>query len=85
MLTGNVSAQSLIQNAVDPSVRARVLGFYIVVAHGFPALGAVIMGSIASFAGLQGTIGTGGAFMILVWLWARSRRVGMAQRLERID
>ena len=85
MLTGNVSAQSLIQNAVDPSVRARVLGFYIVVAHGFPALGAVIMGSIASFAGLQGTIGTGAAFMVLVWLWARSRRDGISQRLERID
>ena len=85
MLTGNVSAQSLIQNAVDPSVRARVLGFYIVVAHGFPALGAVIMGSIASFTGLQETIGTGAAFMVLVWLWARSRRDGISQRLERMD
>jgi len=85
MLTGNVSAQSLIQNAVDSDIRARVLGFYIVVAHGFPALGAVIMGSIASLAGLQVTIGTGAAFMILIWLWSRTRRDGMAQHLERSD
>ncbi len=85
MLTGNVSAQSLIQNAVDSGVRARVLGLYIVVAHGLPAVGAVIMGWIASHAGLQATIGGGAAFMILVWLWSRSRRDGMAQRLERMD
>ena len=85
MLTGNVSAQSLIQNSINSSVRARVLGLYIVVAHGFPALGAVIMGSIASFTGLQETIRTGAAFMVLVWLWARSRRDGISQRLERMD
>ena len=85
MLTGNVSAQSLIQNAVDSDVRARVLGLYIVVAHGLPAVGAIIMGWIASHAGLQATIGGGAAFMILVWLWSRSRRDGMAQRLERMD
>jgi predicted MFS family arabinose efflux permease len=85
MLIGNVSAQSLIQNAVDPGVRARVLGLFIVIAHGLPAVGAVIMGSIASHAGLQETIGGGAAFMTLVWLWGRSRRDGMARGLERTD
>ncbi len=85
MLIGNVSAQTLIQNAVDPSVRARVLGLYIVVAHGFPALGAVIMGSIASHAGLQATIGGGAAFMIVFWLWSRRQRDRMARRLEQVD
>ena len=85
MLIGNVSAQSLIQNAVDPGVRARVLGLFIVIAHGLPAVGAVIMGSIASHAGLQATIGGGAAFMTLVWLWGRSRRDGMARGLERTD
>ena len=85
MLTGNVSAQTLIQNAVDQDVRARVLGIYIVFAHGLPALGAVIMGWIASGAGLRATIGGGAAFMVLFWLWSRPRRDGMARRLERID
>ncbi len=85
MLTGNVSAQTLIQNAVDQDVRARVLGIYIVFAHGLPALGAVIMGWIASGAGLRATIGGGAAFMVLFWLWSRPRRDAMARRLERVD
>ena len=85
MLTGNVSAQSLIQNTVDSAVRARVLGLYIVVAHGFPALGAVIMGSIAVDAGLQVTIGGGAALMILVWIWSRTRRDRMAAVLENTE
>ncbi len=85
MLIGNVGAQTLVQNAVDSAVRARVLGLFIVVAHGLPALGAVIMGWIASHAGLQATIGGGAVFMVLFWLWSRPRRDGMARRLERID
>ena len=85
MLTGNVSAQSLIQNAVESHVRARVLGLYIVVAHGLPALGAVIMGWIAAHAGLPVTIGGGAAFMIVFWLWSRPRQGAMAANLERTD
>ena len=83
MLTGNVSAQTLIQNTVDQRVRSRVLALYVVVAHGLPALGAVIMGWIAMRAGLQWTIGVGAAFMILFWLWSRPKRAAMAPDLER--
>ena len=83
MLTGNVSAQTLIQNTVDQRVRSRVLALYVVVAHGLPALGAVIMGWIATRAGLQWTIGVGAAFMILFWLWSRPKRAAMAPDLER--
>ncbi len=85
MLTGNVAAQSLVQNTVDSDVRARVLGLYIVVAHGFPAVGVVIMGWIASHLGLQWTVGGGAAFMIVFWLWSRPQRDGMARNLERSD
>jgi predicted MFS family arabinose efflux permease len=85
MVAGNVGAQSLIQNAVDQHVRARVLGLFIVFAHGLPALGAVIMGWIASEAGLRATIGCGALVMVLVWLWARPRSRSMAAILERSD
>jgi MFS family permease len=83
MVAGNVGAQSLIQNAVAQDVRARVLSLFIVFAHGLPALGAVIMGWIASYAGLQATIGCGALLMVLVWLWARPRAHDMAAVLER--
>ena len=59
MLAGNVGAQSLIQNSVDSDVRARVLSLFIVFAHGLPAIGAVIIGWVASFVGLQITIACG--------------------------
>ncbi len=85
MLTGNVGAQSLIQNTVDSRVRARVLSLFIVFAHGLPAIGAVIIGWIASQAGLQVTIGCGALVMVLVWLWARPRAGNMAVILERSD
>ena len=85
MLAGNVSAQSLIQNTVDQGMRARVLSLFIIFAHGMPAIGAVIMGWVASSAGLQITIGCGALLMVLVWLWARPRAGEMAILLERPD
>ena len=83
MLIGNVGAQSLIQNTVDQEVRARVLGLFIVFAHGLPAVGAVVMGWMASVAGLPMTIGIGALLMVLVWLWARPQSANMADVLER--
>ena len=83
MLIGNVGAQSLIQNTVDQEVRARVLGLFIVFAHGLPAVGAVVMGWIAFFAGLPMTIGIGALLMVLVWLWARPQSANIADVLER--
>ena len=85
MLVGNVGAQSLIQNAVDQEVRARVLSLFIVFAHGLPAVGAVLMGWMASVAGLRVTIGCGALLMVLVWLWARPRAGNMAAILEQSD
>jgi MFS family permease len=83
ILIGNVGAQSLIQNAVDSNIRARVLSVFIVFAHGVPAIGALIIGWIASEAGLQATIASGALIMVLVWLWARPRTAKMAAMLER--
>lgn len=85
MLTGNVGAQTLVQNAVDPTVRARVLSLFIVFAHGLPAVGSVAIGWIASYAGLRATIGCGALIMVLVWLWARPRAGGMAGALEKTE
>ena len=83
MLVGNVGAQTLVQNAVDSSIRGRVLGLYIVFAHGMPAVGAVIMGWVASVVGLQIAIGGGGLLLALLWFWARARTAVMAKALEK--
>jgi hypothetical protein len=85
MLTGNVGAQSLIQNTVDSHIRARVLSLFIVFAHGLPAVGALLIGWIASHAGLQATLAGSGLALAIVWLWARLRTAKMAAILEKTD
>ena len=85
MLLGNVGAQSLIQNTVDAHIRARVLSLFIVFAHGLPAIGALLIGWVASHAGLQITLAVGGLLLALVWLWGRSKTEKMAAVLEKSD
>jgi len=83
MLIGNVGAQSLIQNTVDAHIRARVLSLFIVFAHGLPAIGALLIGWIASHVGLQVTLAASGLVLAMVWLWARLRTAKMAAVLEK--
>jgi MFS family permease len=77
-----VAQQTLIQNAVDPSMRGRVLGLFGMINRGGPALGALLMGSSASLVGLQAPVAAGAALCILIWLWAWRRRHAMAETLE---
>ena len=85
MLTGNVSAQTLVQNSVESQMRARVMSLFIVFAYGLPAIGAIIMGWIANYTGLQITIGSGALFMLLFWVWSRPQQKNMSARLEAQD
>jgi MFS family permease len=82
MLMGNVSAQTLIQNNVEPALRARVMGLFIVFGHGLPALGALVQGWIATTVGLQAAIGGGALLMLAVWVWAFAMRRSVAAHLE---
>lgn len=82
MLAGNVSAQTLVQNSVEQQYRARVMSLFMIFAYGLPAIGALIMGWIAAFAGLQMTVGTGALLMLVFWVWAWPKRDAMRQHLE---
>jgi MFS family permease len=83
MLTGSVGCQTLVQNATESAVRARVMSLFILISWGLPALGALAMGWLASFFGLQTTIGAGAALALLVWLWARREAGSVAPALEK--
>lgn len=85
LLVGGVGSQTLIQNAVESGVRARVMSLFVVISWGLPALGALAMGWIAEFLGLQATIGAGAAMTFAVWLWARRRGPQLAPDLENVD
>lgn len=81
VLTG-VGEQTLIQHAVDPAMRGRVMAIYGMIGRGAPALGALIMGGFSEFVGLRGPVMGGAVLVICMWLWARSQRHIMARELE---
>ena len=44
------------------------MSLYIIISWGVPAIGALIMGWLADFVGLQITLAGGGVLTLLVWL-----------------
>ncbi len=78
----STSTQTLIQTAVDGAMRGRVMSFFTIVYRGTPALGAVFMGLVAEWAGLQNAVAGGAVACLLIWGWAVRRRRTMALALE---
>ncbi len=79
------ATQTLIQNAVDPSMRGRVLSLNTLIFNAGPAAGAFSLGLIASWAGLQPPLYVAAALSLAVWLWAWLRRERLTQYLEGPD
>ncbi|MBK18066.1 MAG: hypothetical protein CMM52_04415 [Rhodospirillaceae bacterium] len=77
-----VTEQTLLQVAVDDSMRGRMLSFYTLIARGCPSAGALMMGGIAEFYGLQIPIICGALICVGVWIWARQREDSLAAELE---
>ncbi len=68
------STQTLIQNAVDPSMRGRVLSLNTLIFNAGPSVGAFALGLVASWAGLQPPLYVAAAVTLAVWAWALLRR-----------
>ena len=77
-----VIEQTLIQIAVEDSMRGRMLSFYTLIARGCPSAGALLMGYFSSFYGLQLPIIAGAIICIGVWLWAKKRLLRLELALE---
>ncbi len=82
MIVLGVGEQTLIQNAVDPAVRGRVMGLYGMIGRGAPAVGALIMGALSSYVGFRWPVAGGAVLCLFVWLWAHRRRKALARELE---
>jgi len=81
VVTG-VSAQTLVQSAVDPAMRGRIMGLYGMIFRGGPALNSLLIGLLSSQFGLRLPLAGGAAGAVLLWAWARWRRVRLAAALE---
>jgi MFS family permease len=82
LVTTGISAQTLIQSAVDPAMRGRVLGFYGMLFRGGPAFNALALGWLSSLIGLRLAVAAGAGVCLLYWGWARLRQGTMEQALE---
>jgi MFS family permease len=82
LVTTGISAQTLIQSAVDPAMRGRVLGFYGMLFRGGPAANALLMGWLSAQLGLRLAVASGAVVCLLYWLWARLRQDVMERALE---
>lgn len=77
-----ISNQTLIQYAVDPAMRGRVVGLYGLIARGVPALGALLMGIVADHLGLAVPLGIGAGFCLVLWVWVWRKRRALIAVLE---
>lgn len=82
LVTNGIGGQTLVQGAVDPAMRGRVMSLYGMIFRGGPALGALVMGAASSVVGLQLPVACGALLCAVFWLWARLRRDRIAAALE---
>jgi predicted MFS family arabinose efflux permease len=81
-ITQGVTNQTLIQSAVDPALRGRVVSTYGLISQGVPSIGSFIMGAIAEHLGLRIPVAAGAVICLLLWATAFRERKSMAAALE---
>ena len=78
----SISNQTLIQSALEPALRGRVMSIYGIISQGVPSIGTLAMGTIASHWGLRLPIAVGAALCIALWGWGWRLRIPLAAALE---
>jgi predicted MFS family arabinose efflux permease len=82
MTLSGASVQTLIQATVEAGMRGRVMSLYGMVIRGGPSIGALIMGTLSEYLGLQIPLLGGCLLALLVWWWVFKRRERIRQALE---
>ena len=77
-----VTSQTLIQSAVDPAFRGRVISVHGLVVMGVPALGALLLGGLAEHFGLRIPVFAGGVVCLAMWAATWHRRAALKASLE---
>ena len=80
--THGIAIQTLLQNASAAPMVGRVLGLWGMITRAAPAVGALIYGTAAEFAGLQAPVLVGIAICMLMWLRTWLKRREIAASLE---
>jgi predicted MFS family arabinose efflux permease len=81
-ITQGVTNQTLIQSAVAPAFRGRVVSTYGLINQGVPSIGSFTMGILAEHFGLRIPVAAGAVVCVLLWATAFRQRKSMAAELE---
>lgn len=81
--THGISIQTLLQSASSPAMVGRVLSLWGMITRAAPAVGALLYGIAAEFAGLRAPVLVGAAICLLMWIYTWRRRHAIAAALER--
>jgi len=82
MTMRGTSTQTLIQNNVDPAMRGRVLALYSMIFNVGPAAGSLLLGLVATWAGLRMPLYVAAALSLLLWIWTLRRQPELVRVLE---
>ena len=82
LVVQGVGTQTLLQLAVVPEMRGRVMSLYGLILRGGPALGALAMGAASELVGLGWPLAVGTLAMLLVWALVHTRRQRLGAALE---
>jgi MFS family permease len=84
MVAAGVGTQTLLQTAVDESMRGRVLSLFGLIFRGGPALGALVIGAASEFVGLQAPLAAGALLGLVACLALWRRRQAIARGLQSV-
>ncbi|HEY6335981.1 MAG TPA: MFS transporter [Alphaproteobacteria bacterium] len=84
MVVTGVGGQTLLQSAMDPAMRGRVMSLYGIIFRGGPALGTLLMGVSTGPLGLHWPVIGAAAIAGAYWAWARLDRARLAKELESV-
>ena len=82
MVAAGIGTQTIVQLAVDPSMRGRVLSLHGLIFRGGPALGALLMGSLGDFVGLRPPVAVGAIVALGVAAMVATRASVLRASLE---
>lgn len=82
MVVNGTAGQTLVQAAVAPSMRGRVLGLYGIIFRGGPALGALIMGGLSEWLGLRWPVAGGALLALGLYAYFQRKLASMSRALE---
>jgi predicted MFS family arabinose efflux permease len=78
----SISNQTLIQSAIEPQLRGRVMSLYGIISQGVPSLGTLAMGAAAAHLQLRVPVAIGALLCAVLWAWSWRLRIPLAAALE---